>query len=180
VLTKLKNDAEAFLGEAVTQAVITVPAYFNDAQRQATKDAGKIAGLEVLRILNEPTAASLACGLDKGTRVNVAVYDLGAGTFDITILSLNKGIFEVRATDGDTHLGGDDFDQAIIRLLMDEFKKAEGNRSQRRPRGAQPFERGWRAGKCELSSQLQAEINLPFHRPGPIPDPPPSALFPDP
>ena len=139
-----------------------MPAYFNDAQRQATKDAGRIAGLEVLRILNEPTAASLACGLDKGNKINVAVYDLGGGTFDITLLSLNKGIFEVRATNGDTHLGGDDFDQAIIQLLMDEFKAAEGIDLSGDRVALARLKEAAELAKCELSSQLQAEVNLPF------------------
>ena len=126
VLQKLKADAEAFLGETVTQAVITVPAYFNDSQRQATKDAGKIAGLEVLRIINEPTAASLAYGLDKKKDEKIAVYDLGGGTFDISILEIGDGVFEVKSTNGNTHLGGDDFDQKIINYLVDEFKNQEG------------------------------------------------------
>src|SRR5205085_1285005 len=122
----LKTDAEAYLGEAVPQAVITVPAYFDDSQRQATKDAGQIAGLEVLRIINEPTAASLAYGLDKKKDEIIAVYDLGGGTFDISILQLGEGVFEVKATNGDTHLGGDDFDQRIIDWLADEFRKDQG------------------------------------------------------
>ena len=126
ILQKLKADAEAKLGEKITQAVITVPAYFNDTQRQATKDAGKIAGLEVLRIINEPTAASLAYGLDKKKDETIAVYDLGGGTFDISILQLGEGVFEVKATNGDTHLGGDDFDQRIIDWLADEFRKEQG------------------------------------------------------
>ena len=126
ILQKLKTDAEAYLGERVTQAVITVPAYFNDAQRQATKDAGKIAGLEVLRIINEPTAASLAYGLDKKKDERIAVYDLGGGTFDISILELGDGVFEVKSTNGDTHLGGDDFDQRIISWLASEFRKEQG------------------------------------------------------
>jgi molecular chaperone DnaK len=126
ILQKLKADAEAYLGEPVNEAVITVPAYFNDAQRQATKDAGKIAGLEVLRIINEPTAASLAYGLDKKHDELIAVYDLGGGTFDISILELGEGTFQVLSTNGDTHLGGDDFDQRVIDWLIEEFKKAEG------------------------------------------------------
>ena len=125
ILTKLKQDAESYLGETVTQAVITVPAYFNDSQRQATKDAGKIAGLEVLRIINEPTAAALAYGVSD-TGKKVMVYDLGGGTFDVSILDIDDGVFEVLSTNGDTHLGGDDFDQAIINYLLDEFKKTEG------------------------------------------------------
>ncbi len=126
ILQKMRTDAEAKLGERITQAVITVPAYFNDAQRQATKDAGQIAGLEVLRIINEPTAASLAYGLDKKADETIAVYDLGGGTFDISILQLGEGVFEVRATNGDTHLGGDDFDQRIVDWLADEFKRDQG------------------------------------------------------
>src|SRR5947209_14399186 len=126
ILQKLKTDAEAKMGKKITQAVITVPAYFNDAQRQATKDAGKIAGLEVLRIINEPTAASLAYGLDKKKDETIAVYDLGGGTFDISILQLGEGVFEVKATNGDTHLGGDDFDQRIMDWLADEFRKEQG------------------------------------------------------
>src|SRR5919202_1427985 len=126
VLGKLKADAEAYLGEKVTQAVITVPAYFNDSQRQATKDAGQIAGLEVLRIINEPTAAALAYGLEKKTDETIAVYDLGGGTFDVSILRLGDGVFEVIATNGDTHLGGDDFDQRVIEWICDEFKKEQG------------------------------------------------------
>ena len=126
VLQKLKADAEAYLGEPIKQAVITVPAYFNDSQRQATKDAGQIAGLEVLRIINEPTAASLAYGLDKKKDEKIAVYDLGGGTFDISILEIGEGVFEVKATNGDTHLGGDDFDQRIMEWLVSEFKKSEG------------------------------------------------------
>ncbi|MDP3879761.1 MAG: Hsp70 family protein, partial [Dehalococcoidales bacterium] len=126
ILQKLKADAEAYLGEKVTEAVITVPAYFNDSQRQATKDAGRIAGLEVLRIINEPTAASLAYGLDKKAEETIAVYDLGGGTFDVTILEIDDGLFEVKSTNGNTHLGGDDFDQVIIDWLADEFRKDEG------------------------------------------------------
>ena len=126
ILQKLKTDAEAYLGETVTEAVITVPAYFNDSQRQATKDAGKIAGLEVLRIINEPTAASLAYGLDKKAEETIAVYDLGGGTFDISILELGEGTFQVKSTNGDTHLGGDDFDQRIIDWLCDEFRRDQG------------------------------------------------------
>src|SRR5207248_1277555 len=126
ILQKLKTDSEAYLGEKITQAVITVPAYFNDTQRQATKDAGRIAGLEVLRIINEPTASALAYGLDKQKEEEVAVYDLGGGTYDISILTLSEGVFEVNATNGDTHLGGDDFDQRIIDWLADEFKRDQG------------------------------------------------------
>jgi molecular chaperone DnaK len=162
VLQKLKNDAESFLGETLKEAIITVPAYFNDAQRQATKDAGRIAGLDVLRIVNEPTAASLACGLDKGAKINVAVYDLGGGTFDITLLTLNKGIFDVRATNGDTHLGGDDFDLAIIRFLIDEFKRSDNIDLAADRVALSRLKEAAEQAKCELSSQLQAEINLPF------------------
>src|SRR5437870_3634169 len=126
ILRKLREAAEAFLGGKVTQAVITVPAYFNDSQRQATKDAGQIAGLEVLRIINEPTAASLAYGLDKKTDEEIAVYDLGGGTFDISILEIGQGVFQVKATNGDTHLGGDDFDQRVIDWIADEFKSQNG------------------------------------------------------
>ena len=127
ILQKLKADAEAYLGETVTEAVITVPAYFNDSQRQATKDAGKIAGLEVLRIINEPTAAALAYGLDKKGEETIAVYDLGGGTFDISILELGEGTFQVKSTNGDTHLGGDDFDQRVIDWLVDEFKRTRAS-----------------------------------------------------
>ncbi len=136
ILQKLKADAEAYLGETITQAVITVPAYFNDSQRQATKDAGKIAGLEVLRIINEPTAASLAYGLDKKKDEKIAVYDLGGGTFDISILEIGDGVFEVKATNGDTHLGGDDFDQRVIDWLVAEFKKEQGIDLSQGPDGA--------------------------------------------
>src|SRR6202007_1688568 len=126
ILRKLKEAAEAYLGEKVTQAVITVPAYFNDSQRQATKDAGTVAGLEVLRIVNEPTAASLAYGLDKKKEETIAVYDLGGGTFDVSILEIGDGVFEVKATNGDTHLGGDDFDQRVIEWIADEYRKENG------------------------------------------------------
>jgi molecular chaperone DnaK len=162
VLQKLKNDAEAFLGEEIKEAIITVPAYFNDAQRQATKDAGRIAGLDVLRIINEPTAASLACGLDAGKKSTVAVYDLGGGTFDITLLTLNKGIFDVRATNGDTHLGGDDFDQAIISHLIGVFREAEGIDLGADRVALSRLKEAAENAKVELSTQLQAEINLPF------------------
>src|SRR5258706_4996346 len=162
ILQKLKVDAEARLGDRVTQAVITVPAYFNDAQRQATKDAGTIAGLEVLRIINEPTAASLAYGLDKKKDEVIAVYDLGGGTFDISILQLGEGVIEVKATNGDTHLGGDDFDQRIIDWLADEFRKEHDidllNDRMPLPRLKEAAERA----KIELSSALQTEINLLF------------------
>ncbi|HEY7419316.1 MAG TPA: molecular chaperone DnaK, partial [Ktedonobacteraceae bacterium] len=162
ILQKLKIDAEAKLGEHITQAVITVPAYFNDAQRQATKDAGKIAGLEVLRIINEPTAASLAYGLDKKKDEVIAVYDLGGGTFDISILQLGEGVFEVKATNGDTHLGGDDFDQRIIEWLADEFRKEQGIDLRQDRMALQRLKEAAEKAKIELSSALQTEINLPF------------------
>jgi molecular chaperone DnaK len=162
ILQKLKVDAEARLGEKVTQAVITVPAYFNDAQRQATKDAGMIAGLEVLRIINEPTAASLAYGMDKKRDQIIAVYDLGGGTFDISILQLGEGIFEVKATNGDTHLGGDDFDQRIIDWLADEFRKDQGIDLRKDRMALQRLKEAAERAKIELSSSLQTEINLPF------------------
>jgi molecular chaperone DnaK len=162
ILGKLKADAEAFLGTTITQAVITVPAYFNDSQRQATKDAGKIAGLEVLRIINEPTAASLAYGLDKKKDEKIAVYDLGGGTFDISILDIGDGVFEVKATNGDTHLGGDDFDQKVIEWLVSEFKKENGIDLTKDPMALQRLKEAAEKAKCELSSAQQTEINLPF------------------
>ena len=162
ILAKLKADAESYLGETVTQAVITVPAYFNDSQRQATKDAGKIAGLEVLRIINEPTAASLAYGLDKKKNEKIAVYDLGGGTFDISILEIGDGVFEVKSTNGDTHLGGDDFDQKIISWLVDEFKKQEGIDLSKDKMVLQRLKEAAEKAKIELSSTAQSEINLPF------------------
>ncbi|MBK7126218.1 MAG: molecular chaperone DnaK [Dehalococcoidia bacterium] len=162
ILQKLKADAEAYLGEAVNEAVITVPAYFNDAQRQATKDAGKIAGLEVLRIINEPTAASLAYGLDKKHDELIAVYDLGGGTFDISILELGEGTFQVLSTNGDTHLGGDDFDQRVIDWLIEEFKKAEGIDLKQDRQALQRLKAEAEKAKIELSSAQQTEINLPF------------------
>src|SRR5437762_1066933 len=162
VLAKLKADAEAKLGEKITQAVITVPAYFNDAQRQATKDAGTIAGLEVLRIINEPTAASLAYGLEKKRDQIIAVYDLGGGTFDISILQLGEGVFEVKATNGDTHLGGDDFDQRIVDWLADEFRKDQGIDLRKDRMALQRLKEAAERAKVELSSSLQTEINLPF------------------
>ncbi len=162
VLQKLKQDAEHFLGETVTKAVITVPAYFNDSQRQATKDAGQIAGLEVLRIINEPTAASLAYGLDKKKDECIAVYDLGGGTFDVSILELGEGVFEVKATNGDTHLGGDDFDQRIINWLADEFKRENGIDLSKDRTALQRLKEAAEKAKCELSTSLQTEINLPF------------------
>ena len=162
ILQKLKADAEAYLGERVTQAVITVPAYFNDAQRQATKDAGRIAGLEVLRIINEPTAASLAYGLDKKKDERIAVYDLGGGTFDISILELGDGVFEVKSTNGDTHLGGDDFDQRVITWLADEFRKEQGIDLRQDRMALQRLKEAAEKAKKELSSSMQTEINLPF------------------
>ena len=162
ILQKLKTDAEAKLGEKITQAVITVPAYFNDTQRQATKDAGKIAGLEVLRIINEPTAASLAYGLDKKKDETIAVYDLGGGTFDISILQLGEGVFEVKSTNGDTHLGGDDFDQRIIDWMADEFRKEQGIDLRSDRMALQRLKEAAERAKIELSSSMQTEINLPF------------------
>ncbi|RKZ13417.1 molecular chaperone DnaK, partial [bacterium] len=163
ILQKMKETAEAYLGETVTEAVVTVPAYFNDAQRQATKDAGKIAGLEVKRIINEPTAAALAYGLDKKHKnETIAVYDLGGGTFDVSILELGEGVFEVKSTNGDTHLGGDDFDQAIIDWLVGEFITAEGIDLTQDPMALQRLKEGAERAKCELSSSTQSEINLPF------------------
>ncbi len=162
ILQKLKTDAEAKLGERISQAVITVPAYFNDAQRQATKDAGTIAGLEVLRIINEPTAASLAYGLDKKKDELIAVYDLGGGTFDISILQLGEGVFEVKATNGDTHLGGDDFDQRVIDWLADEFRKEQGIDLRKDRMALQRLKEAAEKAKIELSSSMQTEINLPF------------------
>jgi molecular chaperone DnaK len=162
ILQKLKADAEAYLGEKITEAVITVPAYFNDAQRQATKDAGKIAGLEVLRIINEPTAASLAYGLDKKKDERIAVYDLGGGTFDISILEIGDGTFQVIATNGDTHLGGDDFDQRIIDWLIEEFKKQEGIDLRNDRQALQRLKSEAEKAKIELSTVQQTEINLPF------------------
>ena len=162
VLRRMKETAEAYLGEIVTQAVITVPAYFNDAQRQATKDAGQIAGLEVLRIINEPTAASLAYGLDKKADQKIAVYDLGGGTFDISILEIGEGIFEVKSTNGDTHLGGDDFDEKIVDWLTEEFLSENGINLRQDPMSLQRLREAAEKAKCELSTALQSEINLPF------------------
>jgi len=161
-LKKMKETAEEYLGEEVTQAVITAPAYFNDAQRQATKDAGMIAGLEVLRIINEPTAASLAYGLDKKTEEKIAVYDLGGGTFDISILEIGDGVFQVKSTNGDTHLGGDDFDQVIVDWLADDFKASNGIDLRADPMALQRLREVAEKAKCELSTTLQTEINLPF------------------
>jgi molecular chaperone DnaK len=162
ILTKMKETAEAYLGEDVTQAVITVPAYFNDAQRQATKDAGKIAGLEVLRIINEPTAAALAYGLDKKETRTIAVYDLGGGTFDITILEIDDGLFEVKSTNGDTFLGGEDFDMRIVNYLADEFKKENGADLKKDKMALQRLKEAAEKAKIELSSSSQTEINQPF------------------
>jgi molecular chaperone DnaK len=163
ILQKMKQTAEDYLGEEVKQAVVTVPAYFNDSQRQATKDAGTIAGLEVLRIVNEPTAAALAYGLDKvGSNEKIAVYDLGGGTFDISILELGDGVFEVKSTNGDTHLGGDDFDQVIINWLAGEFEQAEGIDLRKDPMALQRLKEAGEKAKIELSSATTTEINLPF------------------
>ena len=162
VLQKLKADAEAYLGEKVTEAVITVPAYFDDTQRQATKDAGRIAGLEVKRIINEPTASALAYGLDKKHDEKIAVYDLGGGTFDISILELGEGVFEVKATNGDTHLGGDDFDQRVIDWLLAEFKKDQGMDLSKDQQALQRLKEAAEKAKIELSSTASTEINLPY------------------
>ncbi len=162
ILAKLKADAEAYLGESITQAVITVPAYFNDSQRQATKDAGKIAGLEVLRIINEPTAASLAYGLDKKKDEYIAVYDLGGGTFDISLLEIGDGVFEVHATNGDTHLGGDDFDEAVMNWIIEDFKKETSLDLSKQPDALQRIKEESEKAKIALSSTMEYEINLPF------------------
>jgi molecular chaperone DnaK len=162
ILQYLKQAAESYLGEKVTDAVITVPAYFNDSQRQATKDAGKIAGLNVKRIINEPTAASLAYGLDKKKDQTIAVFDLGGGTFDISILELGEGVFEVKSTNGDTHLGGDDFDQKVIQYLIAEFKKEQGIDLSKDPIAMQRLKEAAERAKCDLSSTMQTDINLPF------------------
>ena len=162
ILGKMKETAESYLGEEVTQAVITVPAYFNDAQRQATKDAGKIAGLEVLRIINEPTAAALAYGLDKKESRTIAVYDLGGGTFDITILEIDDGLFEVKSTNGDTFLGGEDFDMRIVNYLADEFKKEHSVDLTKDKMALQRLKEAAEKAKIELSSSQQTEINQPF------------------
>jgi molecular chaperone DnaK len=162
ILQKMKETAESYLGEDVTQAVITVPAYFNDSQRQATKDAGKIAGLEVLRIINEPTAAALAYGLEKRGSGTVAVYDLGGGTFDVSILEIGDGVFEVKSTNGDTFLGGEDFDQRVVDYLADEFKKENGIDLRQDKLALQRLKEGGEKAKVELSSSMETEINLPF------------------
>ncbi|MCA3675229.1 MAG: Hsp70 family protein, partial [Methylobacterium sp.] len=161
-LTKMKETAESYLGQPVTQAVITVPAYFNDAQRQATKDAGRIAGLEVLRIINEPTAAALAYGLDKKTTGTIAVYDLGGGTFDISILEIGDGVFEVKSTNGDTFLGGEDFDMRLVEYLADEFRREQGIDLKKDKLALQRLKEAAEKAKIELSSALQTEINLPY------------------
>src|SRR6059036_3912047 len=162
ILQKMKQTAEDHLGEKVTDAVVTVPAYFNDSQRQATKDAGKIAGLNVLRIINEPTAASLAYGLEKKKDEKIAVFDLGGGTFDISILEIGEGVFEVKATNGDTFLGGEDFDQRVIDYLADEFRKDQGIDLRKDRMALQRLKEAAEKAKCELSTTLQTEINLPF------------------
>jgi molecular chaperone DnaK len=162
VLRKLAEDASAYLGETIRQAVITVPAYFNDSQRQATKDAGRIAGLEVLRIINEPTAASLAYGLDKKDNETILVFDLGGGTFDVSVLEVGDGVFEVLSTSGDTHLGGDDFDEKIVQWLLDEFKKQEGIDLKSDRQALQRLTEAAEKAKVELSNVTQTDINLPF------------------
>src|SRR5512137_1355446 len=162
VLGKLKSDAEAYLGQSVTQAVITVPAYFNDSQRQATKDAGKIAGLEVLRIINEPTASALAYGLDKKKNETILVFDLGGGTFDVSILDVGEGVIEVKSTNGDTHLGGDDWDQRIVNWAADEFKKQEGIDLRNDRQALQRLREAAEKAKVELSTMMETEINLPY------------------
>jgi molecular chaperone DnaK len=162
ILQKMRQTAEDYLGHPVQKAVVTVPAYFNDSQRQATKDAGKIAGLEVLRIINEPTAASLAYGLERKTEEKIAVFDLGGGTYDISVLELAEGVFEVKATNGDTHLGGDDFDQRVIEWLVDEFKKDQGIDLSQDPMALQRLKESAEKAKMELSSRTQTDINLPF------------------
>ena len=162
ILQKIKTDAESYLGEKVTEVAITVPAYFDDSQRQATKQAGEIAGLEVKRIINEPTAAALAYGLDKEKAHTIAVYDLGGGTFDITILELGEGVFEVKATAGDTHLGGDDFDQKIIDYLVGEFKKEQGIDLKADKQALQRLRDGAEKAKIELSTTAESEINIPY------------------
>ncbi|MBV9954385.1 MAG: Hsp70 family protein, partial [Pseudolabrys sp.] len=162
ILQKMKETAEAHLGAKVDQAVITVPAYFNDAQRQATKDAGKIAGLEVLRIINEPTAAALAYGLDKQKQGTIAVYDLGGGTFDISVLEIGDGVFEVKSTNGDTFLGGEDFDMRLVNYLADEFQKEQGIDLRKDKLALQRLKEAAEKAKIELSSTTQTEVNLPF------------------
>jgi len=166
ILTKMKQTAEDYLGQTVTEAVITVPAYFNDAERQATKEAGQIAGLEVKRIINEPTAAALAYGVDKGGKdMKIAVFDLGGGTFDVSVLELGDGVFEVKSTDGDTHLGGDDFDQVIINWLAEEFIADENIDLRKDPMALQRLKEAAEKAKIELSSSASTEINLPYIMP---------------
>src|SRR5688572_14269231 len=162
ILQKLKRDAEAYLGEDVKQAVITVPAYFNDSQRQATKDAGKIAGLEVLRIINEPTSAALAYGLDKKENETILVFDLGGGTFDVSVLEVGEGVIEVKATNGDTHLGGDDWDERIVQWMVQEFKKDQGYDLGQDRMALQRLREAAEKAKVELSSTTETDINLPF------------------
>ena len=162
ILSDIKKAAEAYLGEKVTDAVITVPAYFNDSQRQATKDAGKIAGLNVQRIINEPTAASLAYGLDKKSEEKIAVFDLGGGTFDISILEIGDGVFEVKSTNGDTHLGGEDFDLRVVDFLADEFKKDQGIDLRNDKMALQRLKEAAEKAKMELSSSMETDVNLPF------------------
>ncbi|HEX7555715.1 MAG TPA: Hsp70 family protein, partial [Leptolinea sp.] len=162
ILAKLKADAEAHLGQPVTQAVITVPAYFNDSQRQATKDAGRIAGLEVLRIINEPTASALAYGLDKKTNEKILVFDLGGGTFDVSVLEVGEGVFEVKSTNGDTHLGGDDWDEKIVTWMADEFKKDQGIDLRSDRQALQRLREAAEKAKIELSTLMETDINLPY------------------
>src|SRR6266850_1527759 len=162
ILQKLKQAAEEYLGQPIAKAVITVPAYFNDAQRQATKDAGQIAGLEVMRIVNEPTAAALAYGLDRKKDETIAVFDLGGGTFDISVLEIGEGVVEVKATNGDTHLGGDDFDQRVMDWIADEFKRENGIDLRKDRMALQRLKEASEKAKCELSTTVQTEINLPF------------------
>src|SRR3954452_19016037 len=162
ILQKLKKAAEDYLGDKVTEAVITVPAYFNDSQRNATKDAGKIAGLEVLRIVNEPTAAALAYGLDKKSEEIIAVYDLGGGTFDVSILEIGDGTFQVKSTNGDTHLGGDDFDQVVVDWLVDEFRRDQGIDLHQDKMALQRLKEAAEKAKIELSTVMQTDVNLPF------------------
>jgi molecular chaperone DnaK len=162
ILANIKKTAEEYLGETVTDAVVTVPAYFNDSQRQATKDAGKIAGLNVLRIINEPTAASLAYGLDKRSEEKIAVFDLGGGTFDVSILEIGEGVFEVKATNGDTHLGGEDFDLRLIDYLADEFKKDQGIDIRTDKMALQRLKEAAEKAKMELSTSMETDVNLPF------------------
>ena len=162
ILGKLKKDAEAYLGEPVTQAVITVPAYFNDSQRQATKDAGKIAGLEVLRIINEPTASALAYGLDKKKDETILVFDLGGGTFDVSVLEVGEGVVEVKATNGDTHLGGDDWDARLMEYIADEFKRSRASICATIARHCSGCKEAAEKAKIELSTMMETEVNLPF------------------